>query len=179
MTTSTIDLQRTLSTESGVFDQLQLVDNAEPASRSAPALITDADEDALLGEQPAAAPPSPVALTISRDNIARGIAVRQAFEIGDRDSEVAERLLEEFVAGEVPIVRELQNVEGALVALLGQTLLDPALALRVANVLKETTAVSAAVRRRAETSLAAAASLRAQKAFLATHRSSNRGPYGK
>lgn len=110
-------------------------------------------------------------LVLSAESIGRGVEVRAAFERAGPDSDVGERLLEEFVAGEVPIVRELQNVEGALVALLGRTVMaaDPAVALKVAEVLRETVALSSAIRKRAEASLVAVAGLRAQRAFSAAH----------
>lgn len=126
-------------------------------------------------------PPAPTAhpLALSDESIVRGIAVREAFATGGAESGVAERLLEEFVGGEVPVVHELQKVEAALVALLGKAIqVNPVLALRVAEVLRETAAVSASVRNRIEKSLAAATSLRAQKTFLAAHQRGNGGPRG-
>lgn len=120
-------------------------------------------------------------LMISRENIQRGIEVRDAFDRAGPDSDVGARLLEEFVAGEVPIVRELQNVEGALGALLGRTVMgaDLHLALKVAEVLRETVALSSAVRKRAETSLAAVAGLRAQRAFISSNHQRTRGCLGE
>ena len=167
------------------FDHVELVESADFAREPSPSeMQLRAFEDMfqqhdLPTGQIARGESAPMDLTLSRESIARGIAVREAFENAGDDSDVAERLLQEFVGGEVPIVRELGNVEGALVALLGRTVTDPVLALRVAGVLKETVAVSAAVRRRAETSLAAAASLRAQRVFLDAHRLGNRAHRGE
>ena len=157
----------------------ELVENDALAERasddpSAPLAFEEVETRAERSPAPVAHP-----LALSNDSIVRGIAASEAFARGGADSDVAERLLEEFVGGEVPIVRELQVVEGALVALLGKTIqVNPVLALRVAEVLRETAAVSAAVRNRIEKSLAAATSLRAQKMFLAAHRRGNGGPHG-
>lgn len=156
----------------------ELVENealVEPTfDPSAPLAFEEVETRAERTPAPAAHP-----LALSNDSIVRGIAASEAFARGGADSEVAERLLEEFVGGEVPIVRELQVVEGALVALLGKTIqVNPVLALRVAEVLRETAAVSGAVRSRIEKSLAAATSLRAQKTFLTAHQGRNGGNRG-
>ncbi len=163
---------------SSALASLELVENAAVEASEGPlrALRTWDEPEPPEVRQPA---PEPHTLSLSHDSIARGVAVRTAFEHAPAGSEIAERLLEEFASGEVPIVRELQNVEGALVALLGRAVTDPILAVRVASVLKETVAVSAAVRRRVEGSLQAAASLRTQRAFLGAHRRGIAGSRGE
>jgi hypothetical protein len=152
--------------------QIELVENAalSPEGQSAMLHVLEEPE---RGEQRDRVRPVPLdapGLALAPKSIERGLEVRRAFEHAGADSTVAEQLLEEFVAGEVPIILELQKVEGALVGLLGRTVTDPALVLKVAEVLKETVALSGAVRRRTEGTLAAVAGLRAQRAFIAAHR---------
>jgi hypothetical protein len=108
-------------------------------------------------------------LTLAPANLERGVRARTDFEAGD-DGEVGERLLEELVANEVPIALQLQDVEGALATLLSRSITLPEVSLQALKVLRETVHVSNAVRRRIENSLGAAANLRAQRRFLATHR---------
>ena len=109
-------------------------------------------------------------LRLSAVNLARGQQVRKAFEDRDDDGDEGERLLEELTAAEVPIALQLQDIEGALTAMLGKAVLEPEAALQVARVLKETVALSGAVRTRMQNCLSAAANLRAQRKFLALHR---------
>lgn len=152
--------------------QIELVENAALSGEGSSAMLRTFDENegeehrAQLQPVPLDAP----GLALAAKSLERGLEVRRAFENGGSDSTVAEQLLEEFVAGEVPVVLELQKVEGALVGLLSRTVTNPALALKVAEVLKETVALSGAVRRRTEGTLAAVAGLRAQRAFIALHR---------
>ena len=86
------------------------------------------------------------------------------------DADVGERLLEELTAAEVPIALQLQDIEGALTAMLGKAVLEPEAALTVAKVLKETIALSSAIRTRMANALSASANLRAQRRFLAANR---------
>jgi len=109
-------------------------------------------------------------LVLSPANLARGQQVRQAFEASGTDSDVGERLLEELVAAEVPVALELQRIEGALTAFLGEAMLESEAALQVAKVLKETVGLSNAIRSRMQNALSAAANLRAHRKFLAAHR---------
>jgi hypothetical protein len=109
-------------------------------------------------------------LVLSPANLARGQQVRQAFEASGTDSDVGERLLEELVAAEVPVALELQRIEGALTAFLGEAMLESEAALQVVKVLKETVGLSNAVRTRMSNALAAAANLRAHRNFLKEHR---------
>lgn len=109
-------------------------------------------------------------LVLSPANIARGKHVREAFETSSTDSDVGERLLEELVAAEVPVALELQRIEGALTAFLGEAMLESAAALQVLKVLKETVGLSGAIRTRMQNCLSAAANLRAHRRFLAQHR---------
>lgn len=77
-----------------------------------------------------------------------------------------ERLLHELVASEVGVALQLVDVEAGLASLLSKTVADPKLAIEVAKVFRETVALSAAVRRRMEGCLSAAATLRAQRILL-------------
>jgi hypothetical protein len=115
----------------------------------------------------AAALPS---LTLSSVNIERGCQVRKAFEESGSDADVAERLLEELTAGEVPVAMQLQDIEGALVAMLGKAVLEPEPAMQIVKVLRETVALSGAIRTRMQNALGAAANLLAQRRFLANQR---------
>jgi len=109
-------------------------------------------------------------LVLSPQNLARGKQVRDAFDASGTDSDVGERLLEELVAAEVPVALELQRIEGALTAFLGEAMLESEAALQVVKVLKETVGLSGAIRTRMQNCLSAAANLRAHRKFLAAHR---------
>jgi hypothetical protein len=113
-------------------------------------------------------------LTLSSVNLERGRQVRRAFEESGPDAEVAERLLEELTAGEVPVAMQLQDIEGALVAMLGRAILEPEAALQITKILRETVALSGAVRTRMQNALGAAANLRAQRRFLAAQKGRTR-----
>jgi hypothetical protein len=118
-----------------------------------------------LSEQLARAAAATANLALPDRSIAEGIRVAQAFkEQGGAD--VAEQILEQLVSGEVPVALELENIEGALVALLQRTVVEPHLFLKVAESFRETVATSAAIRRRIQNSLSAAAGLRAQRRML-------------
>lgn len=100
----------------------------------------------------------------------RARQVRAAFARAGDDSDAAERLLLDLVGSETTIALQLQDVESALAVLLSRTVTDPRTALEVAKVLRETVALSNAVRRRVENSLNAAATLKAQRVLLASQR---------
>jgi len=109
-------------------------------------------------------------LTLSLVNLERGRQVGKAFEENGPEADVAERLLEELTAGEVPVALQLQDIEAMLVAMLGKAVLEPGPAMQIVKVLRETVALSGAVRTRMQNALGAAANLRAQRKFLANQR---------
>jgi len=65
---------------------------------------------------------------------------------------------------------QLQDIEGALVAMLGKAVLEPEPAMQIVKVLRETVALSGAISTRMQNALGAAANLRAQRRFLANQR---------
>jgi len=109
-------------------------------------------------------------LTLSSVNLERGREVRTAFENAGPDADVAERLLEELTASEVPVAMQLQDIEASLVVMLTKAILDPEAAAHIAKLLRETMGLSGAIRTRMTNSLGAVANLRAQRKFLANHR---------
>lgn len=122
-------------------------------------------------DQRTAAAPS---LTIATGNLARAGELRQAFASAADGSKVGEKLLEDFVGMEAGIALALLDTEAAAVALIQKTLpVDPALALKLAQVAKEVEALSSAVHRRMQNGLAAAANLRAQRHLVAMQRGSH------
>ena len=127
----------------------------------------EADEESITRSMDAIS-----TLTLAPANLERGARARTDFDASG-DGEVGERLLEELVANEVPIALQLQDVEGALATLLSRSITLPEVSLQALKVLRETVLTSNAVRRRIENSLGAAANLRAQRRFLATHRGRN------
>lgn len=104
-------------------------------------------------------------LTLAARSIEEGARISRAFK--DKGAaDVAEQILEQLIAGEVPVVLELQNIEGNLIALAQRCITEPALFLKVMETFKETVAVSAAVRRRMQNSMSCAAGLKAQRRML-------------
>jgi hypothetical protein len=152
--------------------ELTLVDNESLE----PSISEDAHEDGLelrrleRVEQGKLATAALATLTLSAVNLERGQQIRKAFEDSGSDADVAERLLEELTAGEVPIALQLQDIEASLVVMLGRAILDPEAAMHLAKLLRETMALSGAIRTRMQNALGAAANLRAQRKFLAAHR---------
>ena len=110
------------------------------------------------------------ALMLSGPNLDRARRARVEFAGSEDGSEVGEQLLHELVAGETAIALQVMDVEGALAALLTKTVTNPAVAMEVARVFREATALSGAIRRRIEGSLNAAAALKAQRVLLAAQR---------
>jgi hypothetical protein len=108
-------------------------------------------------------------MTLSPPNLERVRAVGAALRAAS-DGDPYEQLLDELIAGEDGIGHQLQDIEAAVTGLLAQTISDPAMFLQVAKMAKEVIGLSSAVRRRKENSMAAIASLRAQRVLLAVQR---------
>lgn len=72
--------------------------------------------------------------------------------------------------GVVFVALQLQDIEAMLVAMLGKAVLEPEPAMQIVKVLRETVALSGAIRTRMQNALGAAANLRAQRKFLANQR---------
>lgn len=153
---------------------MTIVDEAEVVRPSEDGLLTHGerrDLEARLERESGLRVRDAVAgLTLSAANIVRAQEVLGEFDVAEEPSEVGERLLHELVAGELAVARELQDIEGAMAALLGRTVTDPALSAAVAKSFREAVALSNAVRRRMEGSLSAAAGLRAQRLLLTAQR---------
>ena len=109
-------------------------------------------------------------MTISPANVKRAREIEREFRREDEESGVGERLLLELVAGESALALELQDIEGALLGLIGKAIANPNVALAVTKTLREVVLVSNAVRRRMENSLGAAENLKAQRRFLRAQR---------
>ena len=109
-------------------------------------------------------------LRLTDVNLQRGREVQEAFLEAGPDGDEAERLLLELVAGEVPVILQLRDLEAATAALACRTMTNPELTPAVLKVARETTAWLTAVRKRAETTMGVIADLRAQRRFLAAHR---------
>jgi hypothetical protein len=162
-------------------DSLALAETAELETFEGARLIEHEEEDLSPEEDERAEggedgkPPAAhsaiaaIDLTLTPANLARGAEVRAEFESGN-DGEVGERLLENLVAAEVPIAMQLQDIEAAVAGLLSRSLAHPEVALHAAKLLRESVAVSNAVRLRIERSIGTIASLRAQRRFLAVNR---------
>lgn len=109
-------------------------------------------------------------LRLAQVNLERGQEVQQAFRDTGPDGDEAERLLLELVAGEIPVLLQLRDLEAANAALLGRTITNPELSTAVLKVARETTAWLTAVRTRTQNTMGVIADLRAQRKFLARHR---------
>jgi hypothetical protein len=109
-------------------------------------------------------------LRLAQVNLERGQEAQHAFRDAGPDGDEAERLLLELVAGEVPVLLQLRDLEAANAALLGRTITNPELSAAVLKVAKETSAWLTAVRARAQTTMGVVADLRAQRRFLSAHR---------
>jgi hypothetical protein len=113
-------------------------------------------------------------LTLPERYIVRITKLRQEFAQAGDGSTVGERLLEDLVAMDAGVALALIDEEARTVALLqkaGPT--DPAPALKMTELAEKIGGLSAAVRARMQTSLAAAAGLRARRQAL------KRGANGK
>jgi hypothetical protein len=110
------------------------------------------------------------ALRLADANLQRGREVKQTFLEAGPDGDEAERLLLELIAGEVPVILQLRDLEAATAALACRTMTDPTLSPGVLKVARETTAWLTAVRSRTEKTMVVIADLRAQRRFLAAHR---------
>jgi hypothetical protein len=171
-----------------LFDSLEIVES----DVSVPPSLEDEDRRSLREYEEDEAKrrgTTPEQLTLAADaasnlalperSVARAVEAKGAFDRAGIESDVGERLLEELVSGELAVALELQNTEGALIALLQKAVTDPALATAVAKLTREVVGLSSAVRRRIEGSLGAVAGLRAQRAFLASHRARTGGRHGE
>jgi hypothetical protein len=78
-----------------------------------------------------------------------------------------ERILHELVAKQLPIALMLHDLEEQLVARMLTLMDNPQLVLAVAKILRETVTMSSAMSKRIQAILSTAASLRAQRRFLA------------
>jgi hypothetical protein len=147
-----------------LFDNLEIVESdvSGPPSREDEdrrALREYEDDDAkrrgTTPEQLALAADGRANLTLPHRSVARATEAKRAFERAGSESEVGERLLEELVSAELAVALELQNTEGALVALLQKTITDPTLGTAVTKLTREVIGLSDAVRHRIHGSLGA------------------------
>jgi hypothetical protein len=111
--------------------------------------------------------PSEQKLTISEAHEARGRQVLARLQEAYVDPAPEEMLLYELVAGEQPLVEALRQAEISIAARLLAATTDPSLALAFAKALRELVTVKSALLRRTESVVSTAATLRAQRAFLA------------
>jgi hypothetical protein len=159
------------TTETTLVDNDAVMPRISPDEEALRAYDADLDpQRAEKSEQAKLGTAALSSLTLSPLNLERGQQIRRAFEQGGRDADVAERLLEELTAGEVPVALQLQDIEASLTVMLGRAILEPEAAMQIAKVLRETVALSGAVRTRMQNALGAAANLKAQRTFLAAQR---------
>ena len=162
---------------------LELVENiaSVPAAGAASADTSgfESDGTSVQGERSmetlAGGPRLSVAdLTLASGNVTRAAELRHAFASTADGSAVGEKLLQDFVGMETALALSLIDTEGAAIALLQRALTsEPTLALPLAKLAREIESLSAALRRRMQGGLAAAANLRAQRRLLAIPRASD------
>lgn len=98
---------------------------------------------------------------------ARGTAAQQALDQASPDAAADERILHELVAKQLPIALMLHELEEQLASRIMGVMDEPHLALAVSKVLHETCMLASAMTKRIQGTLSTAASLRAQRRFLA------------
>lgn len=99
----------------------------------------------------------------------RGDEARRALDEAAPSAAADERILHELVAKQLPVALMLHDLEAQLAVRLGLVIDDPKLALAVAKTLRETIAMASAMSKRIQSTLSTAATLRAQRRFLALH----------
>lgn len=119
--------------------------------------------------KPKSTPTRPVRLPIDERLVERGQAARKALDEVCPDAAPDERILNELVAKQLPVALLLHELEEQLAARMMAVMDDPRLALAVAKVLHDTAAMASAMSKRVQSTLSTAASLRAQRRFLALH----------
>ena len=82
---------------------------------------------------------------------------------------IEERIIFDFVGNEMVLAHSLEDSAGQLVTQLAAFIDNPKVLLLVTKSLKDVMALHAALNRRVEGGLAAAANLRAQRLFLRSH----------
>ncbi len=121
----------------------------------------------------AAVPPErrigPPRLPLDESLAAKGDQARRALDSASPEAAPDERILHELVAKQLPIVLLLHELEEQLAIRIKLSLDDPRLAFAVAKVLRETVMMASAMSKRVQGTLSTAASLRAQRRFLAVH----------
>lgn len=131
-------------------------------------------ERAVVPNEPAV-PPSkakqtgPARLPIPAGCVARGKDVKAALYGAYPDASVEEKIIFDFVANEMVLATSLEDSAAQLVTQFATFIDNPKLLLVVTKSLKDVMGLHAALGRRVEGGLAAAANLRAQRAFLRSH----------
>lgn len=108
-------------------------------------------------------------LPIDTELVSRGEQARRALDDVCPAAAADERILHELVAKQLPIALMLHELEEQLVARMLTLMDNPQLVLAVAKILRETVTMSSAMSKRIQAILSTAASLRAQRRFLAVH----------
>jgi len=128
---------------------------AAPASTDEPigdlATIAEASGPEVMDQEP------------SRDGLD---AARDALLVDGLATPSDERLLAELAAGEVPLARQLLDIQKNMAQRLAQLVDHPAQALMLTRVLQQVVGLSTVVTKRVQATLGASANLRAQRRFI-------------
>ena len=131
--------------------------------------------DALIAGEPAADehdddPKGAALLPLPAASWERGLQVLKALNGSYPDASIEEKILFDFVASQTVIRTSLADASAQLVAQMNASLGDHTSLQIIAKTLKDVIPLMVTVERRIEGGLSAAANLRAQRAFLQTHR---------
>jgi len=110
--------------------------------------------------------PKPTPPTLPPEHIDEGKKVLAELNRACPDAAADERLLHRLVAGEIPLILTLQQIERELAARMLRCLDDAKFSIALGRVLRDTIGLSSTLTRRVEGGLSTAASLRAQRRFL-------------
>lgn len=108
-------------------------------------------------------------LPIDDTILERGHAARRALDEVSPDAAADERILHELVAKQLPVALMLHDLEEQLAVRMLTLMDNPQLVLAVAKILRDTSTIASSMSKRIQAILSTAATLRAQRRFLALH----------
>lgn len=108
-------------------------------------------------------------LPIEDDVLERGRAARRALDEVSPEAAADERILHELVAKQLPVALMLHDLEEQLAVRMLAMMDNPQLVLALAKILRDTSVIASSMSKRIQAILSTAASLRAQRRFLAIH----------
>ena len=108
-------------------------------------------------------------LPIDDEVLERGRAARRALDDASPEAAADERILHELVAKQLPVALMLHDLEEQLAVRMLAIMDNPQLVLALAKILRDTSVIASSMSKRIQASLSTAASLRAQRRFLALH----------